>query len=72
MWGSARKGCRKPSREERLFKKEGYVFDVAYTSVLKRAIKTLWIVLEEMDLMWISRSTGAGGSTSVTTGLFRV
>jgi 2,3-bisphosphoglycerate-dependent phosphoglycerate mutase len=32
---------------------EGYVFDVAYTSVLKRAIKTLWIVLEEMDLMWI-------------------
>ncbi len=32
---------------------EGYTFDVAYTSVLKRAIKTLWIVLEEMDLMWI-------------------
>ena len=32
---------------------ESYVFDVAYTSVLKRAIKTLWIVLEEMDLMWI-------------------
>lgn len=32
---------------------EGYVFDVAFTSVLKRAIKTLWIVLEEMDLMWI-------------------
>jgi len=32
---------------------EGYVFDVAYTSVLKRAIKTLWLVLEEMDLMWI-------------------
>ncbi|MBW1990408.1 MAG: 2,3-diphosphoglycerate-dependent phosphoglycerate mutase [Deltaproteobacteria bacterium] len=32
---------------------EGFSFDVAYTSVLKRAIKTLWIVLEEMDLMWI-------------------
>jgi 2,3-bisphosphoglycerate-dependent phosphoglycerate mutase len=32
---------------------EGYIFDIAYTSVLKRAIKTLWIVLEEMDLMWI-------------------
>ena len=32
---------------------EGYVFDAAYTSVLKRAIKTLWLVLEEMDLMWI-------------------
>jgi 2,3-bisphosphoglycerate-dependent phosphoglycerate mutase len=30
-----------------------YTFDCAYTSVLKRAIKTLWIVLEEMDLMWI-------------------
>ncbi|MFZ2618810.1 MAG: 2,3-diphosphoglycerate-dependent phosphoglycerate mutase [Anaerolineae bacterium] len=32
---------------------EGYVFDVAYTSVLKRAIRTLWITLDEMDLMWI-------------------
>ncbi|MCX8071684.1 MAG: 2,3-diphosphoglycerate-dependent phosphoglycerate mutase [Candidatus Binatia bacterium] len=31
----------------------GFRFDVAFTSVLKRAIKTLWIVLEEMDLMWI-------------------
>ena len=31
----------------------GYGFDVAYTSVLKRAIKTLWLVLEAMDLMWI-------------------
>jgi 2,3-bisphosphoglycerate-dependent phosphoglycerate mutase len=30
-----------------------YTFDVAYTSVLKRAIQTLWIILEEMDLMWI-------------------
>lgn len=33
--------------------KDGYCFDVAYTSVLKRAIRTLWIALEEMDLMWI-------------------
>ena len=32
---------------------EGYTFDVAYTSVLKRAIRTLWIVLDSMDLMWI-------------------
>ncbi len=32
---------------------EGYEFDVAYTSVLKRAIKTLWLALEEMDRMWI-------------------
>jgi 2,3-bisphosphoglycerate-dependent phosphoglycerate mutase len=37
----------------RVLGREGYVFDVAYTSVLKRAIKTLWLVLEEMDLMWI-------------------
>jgi 2,3-bisphosphoglycerate-dependent phosphoglycerate mutase len=36
-----------------ILKAEGYVFDVAYTSVLKRAIRTLWIVLDEMDLMWI-------------------
>jgi 2,3-bisphosphoglycerate-dependent phosphoglycerate mutase len=36
-----------------LLKAEGYVFDVAYTSVLKRAIRTLWAVLDEMDLMWI-------------------
>lgn len=34
-------------------KKEGFVFDIAYTSVLKRAIRTLWNVLDEMDLMWI-------------------
>ena len=32
---------------------DGYVFDVAFTSVLKRAIRTLWLALEEMDLMWI-------------------
>ena len=37
----------------RMLRAEGYEFDLAYTSVLKRAIKTLWIVLEEMDLMWI-------------------
>lgn len=36
-----------------LLKAEGFTFDVAYTSVLKRAIRTLWIVLDEMDLMWI-------------------
>jgi 2,3-bisphosphoglycerate-dependent phosphoglycerate mutase len=37
----------------RLLRDDGYVFDVAYTSVLKRAIRTLWITLDEMDLMWI-------------------
>ncbi len=36
-----------------LLKHEGYTFDIAYTSVLKRAIRTLWIVLDELDLMWI-------------------
>lgn len=36
-----------------ILKKNGYTFDVAYTSVLKRAIRTLWIVLHEMDLTWV-------------------
>ncbi|MFQ5651851.1 MAG: 2,3-diphosphoglycerate-dependent phosphoglycerate mutase [bacterium] len=36
-----------------LLKEHGFVFDVAFTSVLKRAIRTLWLTLEEMDLMWI-------------------
>ena len=31
----------------------GYEFDIAFTSVLKRAIRTLWIVLDEMDMMWL-------------------
>jgi 2,3-bisphosphoglycerate-dependent phosphoglycerate mutase len=37
----------------RLLQAAGFTFDVAYTSVLKRAIRTLWGVLDEMDLMWI-------------------
>ena len=37
----------------RLLHELGYRFDVAYTSVLKRAIRTLWLMLDEMDLMWI-------------------
>jgi 2,3-bisphosphoglycerate-dependent phosphoglycerate mutase len=36
-----------------LLLREGFTFDVAFTSVLRRAIKTLWLALEEMDLMWI-------------------
>ena len=36
-----------------VLKEGGYTFDVAYTSVLKRAIRTLWIALDQMDLMWI-------------------
>jgi len=37
----------------RLLKDEGFAFDVAFTSVLKRAIRTLWIALDEMDRMWL-------------------
>jgi 2,3-bisphosphoglycerate-dependent phosphoglycerate mutase len=37
----------------RLLKAEGFVFDVAYTSVLKRAIRTCWMALDELDLLWI-------------------
>jgi len=37
----------------RLLKAEGYRFDIAYTSVLKRAIRTLWLVLDEMDMVWL-------------------
>tara|TARA_R110000868_G_scaffold241497_3_gene496595 strand:+ start:287043 stop:287789 length:747 start_codon:yes stop_codon:yes gene_type:complete len=37
----------------KLLAAEGFTFDLAYTSVLKRAIRTLWHVLEEMDLMWV-------------------
>jgi 2,3-bisphosphoglycerate-dependent phosphoglycerate mutase len=37
----------------RLLAAEGIAFDIAFTSVLKRAIRTLWIALDEMDLMWL-------------------
>ena len=47
------KGTDEAVEAGRLLKKEGYVFDVAFTSVLSRAIQTLWLVLQEMDLMWI-------------------
>lgn len=47
------KGVAEATAAGQLLKKEGYIFDKAYTSVLKRAIKTLWRVLEEMDMMWI-------------------
>jgi 2,3-bisphosphoglycerate-dependent phosphoglycerate mutase len=46
-------GIEEAMRAGQLLKQEGFVFDVAHTSVLKRAIKTLWIALEELDLMWI-------------------
>jgi len=47
------KGIEEAREAGRLLREGGYVFDIAFTSKLKRAIKTLWIVLEEMDLMWI-------------------
>ena len=47
------KGIEEAHAAGRLLKAEGFEFDEAYTSVLKRAIRTLWIVLDEMDLMWI-------------------
>jgi 2,3-bisphosphoglycerate-dependent phosphoglycerate mutase len=40
-------------RAGELLKAEGFTFDVAYTSMLKRAIRTLWSALDELDLMWI-------------------
>lgn len=47
------KGIMEATRAGEVLKKEGYIFDVAYTSVLKRAIRTLWIIMDKMDLMWI-------------------
>jgi 2,3-bisphosphoglycerate-dependent phosphoglycerate mutase len=47
------KGIQEAAEGGRLLKTEGYTFDVAYTSVLKRAIRTLNIVQDQMDLMWI-------------------
>ncbi|HJL66621.1 MAG TPA: 2,3-bisphosphoglycerate-dependent phosphoglycerate mutase, partial [Arenicellales bacterium] len=41
----------------RTLKREGYEFDLAFTSYLKRAIRTLWIALEEMDQMWLPTAT---------------
>jgi len=49
----SQKGIEEAMEAGRLLKKEGYVFDVAFTSVLARAVKTLWLALEAMDLMWI-------------------
>lgn len=47
------KGKEEAQKAGEVLKAEGYSFDIAYTSVLKRAIRTLWIVLDVMDLMWI-------------------
>ena len=47
------KGRGEAKKAGELLRAEGFVFDVAYTSVLKRAIRTLWYALDELDLMWI-------------------
>jgi 2,3-bisphosphoglycerate-dependent phosphoglycerate mutase len=46
-------GIAEARRGGKTLKDMGFVFDVAYTSVLKRAIRTLWLTLDELDLMWI-------------------
>jgi len=46
-------GIEQAKNAGRLLKAEGYEFDVAYTSVLKRAIRTLWLALDEMDRTWL-------------------
>lgn len=47
------KGIEEAKQSGIVLREEGFVFDLAYTSVLTRAIRTLWIALDEMDLMWI-------------------
>lgn len=47
------KGAQEAKESAKLLKQEKFTFDVAFTSLLKRGIRTLWIVLDEMDLMWI-------------------
>ncbi len=47
------KGREEARQAGRLLREGGFTFDVAYTSLLKRAIRTLWTALDEMDLMWL-------------------
>ncbi len=51
--GLSEKGKEEAIKAGQQLKKEGFTFDLAYTSVLKRAIKTLWTVMDNMDLHWI-------------------
>ncbi len=51
--GLTEAGVKEAQLAARLLQDGGYSFDVCHTSVLKRAIKTLWIVMEDMDLMWL-------------------
>ena len=47
------KGCAEALAAGKLLSESGYTFDLCYTSVLRRAIRTLWLTLDAMDLMWI-------------------
>jgi 2,3-bisphosphoglycerate-dependent phosphoglycerate mutase len=47
------KGIVEAQHAGKILKEAGFTFDLAYTSVLKRAIRTLWLTLDEMDLMWL-------------------
>ena len=47
------KGIEEARQAGKVLRQDGFTFDIAYTSLLKRAIRTLWITLDEMDLMWI-------------------
>ncbi|MGA2367290.1 MAG: 2,3-diphosphoglycerate-dependent phosphoglycerate mutase [Dehalococcoidia bacterium] len=47
------RGIKEAQKAGRVLRQRGYVFDLAFTSVLKRAVRTLWIALDELDLMWI-------------------
>ena len=49
----SKKGISEAKRAGQVLKEHGFIFDIAFTSVLKRAIRTLWLVLDEIDLMWI-------------------
>jgi 2,3-bisphosphoglycerate-dependent phosphoglycerate mutase len=47
------KGVNEARTAGRLLREAGFSFDLAYTSVLKRAIRTLWLAMDEMDMMWL-------------------
>jgi 2,3-bisphosphoglycerate-dependent phosphoglycerate mutase len=47
------KGVREAKSAGQVLKEAGFTFDLAYTSVLKRAIRTLWLALDDMDMMWL-------------------
>jgi len=51
--GLSEKGVVEAKKAGEVLKENGFEFDIAYTSLLKRAIKTLWLTLEELDQMWI-------------------